>query len=192
MRTHITCFLIEPAPLAVEALERGSDLPCAHDSSPNKTHFASQIIEDQTTFMVDAWGASLLPSDELKQDPRWPVRCLCGYPFQPSDRWVHRYTRLFKKVDEDHLLLLAQAPAGAMWFADWYPDAWKGPDGRTLVVRTPGGDWIIDGPSWNNGVETHPKPWTRAGRPPIITVIPSINQPTYHGWLRCGVLEEAL
>jgi len=64
------------------------------------------------------------------------------------------------------------------------------PDGLRLRVRTPGGEWDIDGPSYSDGA--HACPWTRTGdprRPETLTVTPSINFPgRYHGWLRNGQL----
>lgn len=62
-----------------------------------------------------------------------------------------------------------------------------GPDGKTLILRTPGGDWSIDGPSFRNG-EPCGMGWSRTGTPPVITVTPSIVLPTFHGWLREGLL----
>jgi hypothetical protein len=78
-----------------------------------------------------------------------------------------------------------------MWDAWWYSDKHKGPDGKCLVVRTPGGDWIVDAKAIDgNG-------WTRTGTPPKVTANPSIGigheegKPwTYHGWLRDGHLVE--
>jgi hypothetical protein len=62
---------------------------------------------------------------------------------------------------------------------------YRGPDGRTLIVRLPDRrDWIIDGPSSNgNG-------WTRTGLPEdgTLDVNPSILTPEYHGFLRNGAL----
>lgn len=82
---------------------------------------------------------------------------------------------------------LSEAPVGAMWTADWYD--FKGPDGHCLVVRTPGGDWIVDGPSMNND-GSRGNPWQRSGEIPKVTANPSIHIPgKYHGWLREGFLE---
>lgn len=86
---------------------------------------------------------------------------------------------------------IPQAPPGAMWDAPWYldlPRCRPGSDGVLLVVRTPVGDWIVDGPS-DRGVH-----WVRTGTLPDVTVTPSILQTSYrggyHGWLRDGWLEE--
>ena len=83
-----------------------------------------------------------------------------------------------------------------MWYADWMGQNYIGPDGHALVVRTPSGDWAVDGPSSGGGK------WTRTGTVPNITVTPSIVmgphkdaegkilKPGYHGWLRDGALHE--
>ena len=89
------------------------------------------------------------------------------------------------------------APVGAMWDADWFRGEKhqsglaydRNPDGVVLCVRTPGGDWVIDGPSFTNRVETGS--WSRTGTIPNVTATPSIHIPgKYHGWLRDGYLVE--
>jgi hypothetical protein len=63
--------------------------------------------------------------------------------------------------------------------------SWRGPDGRCLVLKTPAGDWVIDGPASGGGR------WERTGVPPLITARPSILIPgQYHGWLTAGVLSD--
>lgn len=83
------------------------------------------------------------------------------------------------------------APVGAMWDADWFAGSAFGglkydryADGVVLCVRTPGGDWLVDGQSSSGGC------WMRTGIIPKVTVTPSILQPNYHGWLRDGHLVE--
>jgi hypothetical protein len=84
------------------------------------------------------------------------------------------------------------ATEGAMWDAEWFRACRddvtglaydRNPDGIVLCVRCPGGDWLVDGPSKGGGS------WSRTGTVPFVTVTPSILQPSYHGWLRNGVLE---
>lgn len=94
-------------------------------------------------------------------------------------------------VDQDDANV-PPAPIGAMWDCDWFHGCHessgmrydRNPDGMVLCVRTPHGDWLIDGPSGSGGK------WERTGVAPNITVTPSILQPTYHGWLRDGYLVE--
>lgn len=51
-------------------------------------------------------------------------------------------------------------PDGAAWFDK---------DGK-LYIRTPGGDWNVDGNSTRSQ-----RPWARHGIPPVISVTPSIS-----------------
>jgi hypothetical protein len=81
-------------------------------------------------------------------DPRWPTKCAaCDYQFKETDEKQYFVEHLYRRADTGEILTLAQAPVGAMWYAeqfnDWYANM-RGPDGRTLIVRTPGGDWCID------------------------------------------------
>lgn len=125
------------------------------------------------------------PANPPLDDPRWPSACECGYVFQPKDKCQTNLVRLFRRSDTGDLLLLRDAPPGAMWNADYYPEEWRGSDGHTLVVVTPAGEWVVDGPS-SNGTGA----WKRSGVPPMVTAHPSILMPGYHGWLRDGTLVE--
>lgn len=139
---------------------------------------------------------SFWPDDN---DPLWDVKCeACGSPCKDK-----RYTtgalifvdRKGREVDGENL------PAGAMWFADWYP--WKGPDGHSLVVKLPNGHhWLVDNRASNCTMkddDVH-RCWVRHGEPPNITVDKkghtckagggSIWSGDWHGFLRNGRLEE--
>ena len=125
-------------------------------------------------------------------DERWPEECeLCGTPFGPDDEWMIYQRDLWTPVDpelreEMGELELADAPPGAMWDAYWLPHESE-KDGRCLVVQTPDGwEWVIDGPATNGGG------WERKGKPPGITVSPSIGTPGYHGFLIDGEFTEDL
>lgn len=134
--------------------------------------------------------------------------CSCGDPkcTDTSQRAIWRRTDTGAEGDlYNHEIF----PPGAMWFAPWYTDVYAGFDGRCLVVRTPGGDWIIDSEASNctrKGDKTH-RCWVREGEPPNVTVgkggetcaagAGSILQEKrgghsrdYHGFLRNGYLEE--
>ena len=67
------------------------------------------------------------------------------------------------------------------------PDAgdfhgWLGPDGRCLVVKTPGGTCYLD-----REVDGH-KVHLRVGAPPAISVATSLAVGRWRGWLREGAL----
>jgi hypothetical protein len=136
-----------------------------------------------------------------RDDPRWPSRCECGYEFTDDDAWQEWEDRLYRRSDTGELVTLRDAPDGAMWDAGWYP--WKGPDGRSLVMKCPGGsDWTIDGRASNctlPGDNEH-RCWVRHGDVPQITVdkngltcaagAGSIQAGNYHGFLRNGVFTD--
>lgn len=130
-------------------------------------------------------------------DHRWPSKCEhCDYVFKDTDVRQYITDHLYRRAGTDELMRLRDAPAGAMWYAeafnDWYANQ-KGPDGRTLIVKTPGGDWCIDSralncdsPCKNCGVpykghqaqgcnsyddaKPEHKCWVRHGEAPAITV----------------------
>ncbi len=112
---------------------------------------------------------------------------------------------IWKRADTGEEMFLPDAPAGAMWYADWFDNHWNpqlGP-GKVLIVKTPGGDWIVDSQANNctmpddaNQDEHHC--WVLHGTPPNITVdkdgvtckagAGSIGQKTWHGFLERGYL----
>jgi hypothetical protein len=123
-----------------------------------------------------------------KNDRHWPIICDgCGYLFRDCDEWQWNQHRLYQRPGTDEQFTLRAAPVGAIWMADW--TGWNGPDGHSLVVQTPGGEWMIDGPS-SNGDRSRGA-WTRTGTPPLITVRPSILMRDYHGFLDDGILHSA-
>ncbi|MHC4507747.1 MAG: hypothetical protein ACYTAO_02170 [Planctomycetota bacterium] len=144
-------------------------------------------------------GAGLGEHPDYPHDhPSWPKKCSCGRDFGSDDHWqvnvnvlyVARGTKEAAGYD-GQLFVIQEAPVGAMWDAWWYKDNFKGADGKCIVLKTPGGDWIVDGTSSDGGK------WQRSGEPPELTVNPSIGigrEPgkpwTYHGWLRDGYLVE--
>jgi hypothetical protein len=131
-------------------------------------------------------------------DPRWPSRCECGYEFAAGDPWQKWFEQLYQRADNGGLVRLRDAPPGAMWDARFSP--WKGPDGRSLVVKCPngGGDWAIDSRASNCTMpdDSEHRCWVRHGEPPVITVDKdgktcnagggSIQAGDYHGFLRGG------
>lgn len=200
--TSIRCFLLEPSVWVRDTLRRysGTHLPNG-DDNPDRTcplmpgaysyHNADVPIGDREE-----------PDDKCyalhsREDRRWPRHCACGYEFMEWDEWQYNAHRLYERQDTKDLLPLHETSAGAMWYAEWMTehhqgrpgDLYHGPDNRCLVVVTPGGEWLIDGPATTS--EKSKPGWQRVGTPPNTTATPSIMIGKYHGWLREGYLVEA-
>ena len=178
MGSTIDCFFINPT-TQIEVWLRRFVFSKAED---NHSHEATVSIGPGTRIR-DFSGYQV--EDLSHEDPRWPIACqACGYLFQKSDAWQTMHYTLFERSDTRGLTTLKQAPVGAMWYAPWYRDLYTGPDGECLVVKTPGGEWVVDSPALNSG-----RPWTRTGVPPKVTASPSIVMGReYHGWLKNGQL----
>lgn len=179
----ITCFLLTPTGEASVSLRRYTLIGCGDEG-----HYAEALIGTAPLVLAEHYIPDL-PADPA--DPRWPTHCQrCGYAFSELDRRVRYQEPLYQAPDGTrYTVRRGDAPAGAMWVADWIPegDDWTGPDGKCLYLRLPDGtDWMIDGPSRSGGR------WTRTGTPPKITAQPSIASPGYHGWLVDGVLSPDL
>lgn len=126
-------------------------------------------------------------------DKRWPKECACGFKFRRHDpRQIWR-DRVWRCTDDGEEIILRTAPPGIMWHAPWRGRIGRGGDGLALMVRLPdGNDWHIDGPESGESM-TIPllrTGWVRRGKPPLITVTPSIHTPGYHGTLTDGVLSD--
>lgn len=90
----------------------------------------------------------------LPFDPRWPLACAaCGTPFVEDDPRQVNPSHLYSGSPDQRtqqLFTLRDAPAGAMWDAEWMPDWYKGADGICLMVRLPNGsDWCVDSEASN-------------------------------------------
>lgn len=151
-------------------------------------------------------------------DPRWPVQCeACEYRFTARDYW-QVFQELIYRLPDGREAPLDELPVGAMWNAWWLNDWYAGPDGLSLMVRTPGGDWLVDGEASNctDPAVKHPKTeggktwherthrcWIRHGDPRTGQVHVDKNGPTcaagagsiaiggYHGFLHNGELTPA-
>ena len=188
----IKCFMIEPTDRARAWLRR---FTYKQKSCPFTTwgHDAMAQIEDVAVVEMDNGCHKTTPEDWPHDDPRWPATCQCGYVFQEEDRWQLFAHRIYVRPDTGDKYTLYHgdpdtAPPGAMYYAPWMPEQWRGPDGRTLMVRVPGNHaWCVDGPATGGGK------WERTGEPPNVTATPSIwaNAPHgWHGWLTNGELHE--
>jgi len=145
------------------------------------------------------------PEKPAPEDPRWPTKCEhCEYVFTAEDHFQVFGSPLYKRADTGQVMTRDEAPAGAMWYADWYRNFYEpGPDGKWLCVKLPDGtDWCVDSEASNctrKGDKTH-HCWIREGTPPLVTAgksgntcsagAGSIATPGYHGFLRSGYLEQ--
>jgi len=213
---EIKCFMIDPVhdtPLPhpkTLSYFRGFDgrVACPANPKLGYCHAEVDLVVDPSSEIERSY--SWTPGDN---DPRWPRRCACGYEFTDKDYRVASWKNFWKRTDTGEIIEMRNAPPGAMWFADWMVDGHlqyqsdkdrrnRGPDGRCLVVRTPGGDWMIDGQCSNcdrKGDHEH-KCWVRHGEAPNITVDKngltcgagggSILKGSYHAMLQNGVLRD--
>lgn len=210
----VTCFMLTFANEAEWGLRRYTsyrdpDLPtCPRDGGRwNTSHGAMLILGRHPATMIpeaEGWVTMAIDNRDSQiswppdDDPRWPTHCECGFAFRDSDPHQRWTDMLYRRDDTGETTTLRAAPDGAMWDAVWSP--WKGPDGRSLVVKCPGGsEWMIDGRATNCTLpnDTVHRCWIRHGEPPRITVdkngvtcsagAGSIQIGNYHGFLRDGV-----
>lgn len=112
----------------------------------------------------------------------------------------------YRNVETNEELTSRDLPVGAMRYAsqDYVDKGYytPGPDGKSLMVLTPGGTWNIDSRASNCGlpVDNVHRCWVRHGIPPNITVDKAGNTCSagagsiligdYHGFLRNGELTD--
>lgn len=183
---HVKCFWLEATARARVSLRRyvGESI-CG--ASGMGYHNASIYLEERPARLT-AEGY-LMNEEHPLDDPRWPARCACGYVFADHERKQVFVELIYRRADTGATMTLREAPAGAMWNAWWMGEHHKGPDGIALVVKLPdAGEWLVDGPSYQDGKIQNAKGWTRTGTPPMCTATPSILTPRYHGFLTNGEL----
>lgn len=187
----ITCFLAEHTDTERLWLRRYGKSGVSGCPGPFSCHDAKTLFGETHVRWNpprDGRGATYSTDESLApphDDPRWPRACDCGYVFDDADHWQLFGLLLYRRVDgTGELFTDRDAPPGAMWNADWLLPAYAGPDGKSLMVQTPGGPWAIDSGAKGGGR------WTRTGDAPRITARPSILMPGYHGFLTDGVLED--
>lgn len=155
---------------------------------------------------IEIPAGEMLPAQDHRPhlgDHRWPKACECGHEYVDTDQWQIFQERVYARTDTGEVMVLRDAPVGAMWDAWWMSDWCKGDDGRCLVVRCPqnGHEWMIDSRASNCTMQDDHVHhcWLRSGEPPLITVSKeggftcsagggSIQTPTWHGFLRNGEL----
>lgn len=205
------CFLIEPTGEATWGLRRyrnGAVNDCPLETKYHNAHTElgrckvwKQKYEDPIYKHHDWHYEFDAPKlTDLLGDPRWPTHCACGYQFTPEDYFQVWTERLYKGPDGQEYSL-HKPPVGALWYAEWLEDLpkwWKGPDGRILMAKTPGGEWCIDSRASNCTMpdDDEHRCWVRHGTPPEIHVdkngktcaagAGSIVSGNYHGFLHNG------
>lgn len=194
----IKVFFIEPAGRQRASLRRYHDSQMRCEASGCGYHNAHVPIED---LPEGDPSVSFRDAAEARAwDSRWPTHCACGYEFADTDHWQHFALTLYRRPDTGEEMTLRDAPVGACWDATW--DRRKGPDGRSLWVKTPGGEWMIDGRASNCTMpdDKEHRCWVRHGRPEDGTLhvdknghtcaagAGSIIAGSYHGFLHNGHL----
>ncbi len=188
-------FWAEPSPHARESLRRYG----AKCSGKYGYHDAEVVLGEKVVLKGETCRDSV---NVDKTDPRWPKRCEhCDYEFTDQDSWQHNLVRLYE--GDGKKFVLQEAPVGAMWDATWYPESFgKGPDGIALVVKTPGGEWHVDGRASNctRREDDKHRCWVRHGSPKVGVIHVDKNGDTcsagagsivcgsYHGFLHNGEL----
>ncbi len=209
MTHRIRCFFLEPTGRVALLIHRYGSWSETEPRCPvaiGGLHAAFAVVGEEPERRNDLGGIINAPSVIASADPRWPACCACGYVFTAEDHRRYDVQCLYRRSDTGEELMRSQAPAGAMWY-DASLDASYVPQGlHNLMVRTPGGDWAVDGNARNCGQpedrrQEHHHCWIRHGEPPDITVDKSggptctagsgsIQCHDYHGFLRNGWLED--
>jgi hypothetical protein len=202
---NIACFFLNPTNFYVKSLRRyhsaDADNRCCGPGSFGY-HNAEVIIEPRLELFVNPISGR--DHTFSQDDRRWPKVCQqCLYEFRTDDEWQVNYGRLYARTDNQELVTLRDAPAGAMWDASWFLDSLKRADGRYLILRLPGRyDWEIDGSCSNCDRKEEPHEcWVRHGEPPLITVDKNgntcragagsvITSTGYHAMLENGILRQ--
>jgi len=200
---RIRCFLVEPSPRAALYLRRyvSSGEIGAHYHEAMSARF--RVVDIEINEEEGWWH---VPHQNISHDEEeWPTHCECGYEFKDTDVWQEFVDRIYEAVPpNDGSWAHRELPPGAMFYCNWLTQSffWDNSSGDCLVVKTPGGEWVIDARASNCTLpdeNTH-RCWVRHGVPPDITVdkvghtcsagAGSILQSGWHGFLRNGYLEE--
>lgn len=196
---RVKCFYIKPNGKASRWLRRYKTVDGSPCPLTGGYHNAQVPIEDS----LDAENKSDEPAIREMYADQWPKQCDCGYQFAEEDT-KQIFSRNQYEDDKGNVMTLDSAPAGAMWDATWFHGhkSYTGPDGMSLVVKTPGGEWMVDGRASNctKPDDDEHKCWVRKGVPPNITVSKDGNTCAagagsilihgYHAMLQEGELRE--
>lgn len=203
--SRIKCFWIEPTQRVARYLRCYISQSVCSECEGQYHNVMVRIEDDDAVTETRHGHVSTRPArgTEPPDDWRWPQHCLCGVPFGAANRQLF-YDRIYFNPETGEEWPLRDVPVGAVWDAFWNHD-WPmvcGPDGMSLNVRTPGGDWCIDGRANNCTMpeDNVHKCWIRHGSPKDGTLhvdknghtcaagAGSIAMPHYHGFLHNGYL----
>jgi hypothetical protein len=176
-------------------------------------HSASIDLDDESDAIIDEKTGEhkIIDAKQYRIDDERLRKCeYCDYVFTDDDAWSVWQEPVMVRRDTNERMTLRTAPIGAMWDAKWMGEFHRGPDGICLTVRTPGGDWDVDGRANNCGKKDekwsepgHHYCWVRHGNPrsdpPSMHVdkngntcnagAGSIAIGNWHGFLDHGVLD---
>ena len=203
---EVVCFFAEPTHRVQVALRRyveSDRATCDKSGLGYHTVRSAPIFEADAVYGVWEGGHRYLDNPWEgtipHTDPRWPLQCVCGRPFDETDTWQVWVELLYRRTDTGAIVTLHDKIPGMMWDAWWMPARYQGPDGRCLVVVLPNGhEWMIDGIASNctKPQDRDHRCWVRHGDPPMVTVdkngvtcdagAGSIMAGDYHGFLRNG------
>ncbi len=154
-------FSLEPTDQVRVALRRFANEDaglCPGAQGERRPHGASTIIAVQPArFGAGSGYCHMLLAQEqpADDDPRWPAFCGCGRAFAATDPRYLDQDLLYQRSVGGPPITLRDAGVGAMWDAWWMADddgrdrGYTGPDGISLCVKTPGGDWMVDSQASN-------------------------------------------
>lgn len=198
----IKCFLITGTEIKRSWYRRHS---IEHTCKDNSYHDAQILIGDDV-IQKDSKGFWLpyIPEKEHEKNCNYPTKCnSCEYLFKEDDCRHIFNQEIYKDVEGKEYFLQHLVP-GTIYRMPWLEEKpnFRGIDGKSYGVQTPGGFWVIDSRAKNC---TRPndlihKCWCRHGEAPNFTVdkdgftceagAGSIQCGSYHGFLRNGYLEE--
>lgn len=202
---RINCFIAKPSTRVERFLRRYEDGECQFRSYHNIQKFYDEIEVPlfEGEHETDERMVSRPPDEKLK--PLFPDKCSCGHVFSSEATYQLFTERLYHNEESGFYYPLRELPVGAMYFAPWYDGIYQPQLEHVLIVKTPGGDWIIDSQASNCTMpeDHHQKEhhcWVIEGSLPNITVSKngktcgagggSILLDKYHGFLRNGFLED--
>lgn len=209
MGTPVKVFFTEPVARFAISLRcyDGADCPTAEQTGWSYHNTEVRIeddiaIQDSVVHGVQYFKPGKgIRVDTYRDDPRWPTQCACGFRYEPHHRQIFS-DRIYRSIQDGREWPRRQLPVGAMYDAYW--GRRKGPDGISLQVVTPGGDWNVDARASNCTLPNDQEHycWVRHGDPRTGNVhvdkqghtcaagAGSIMCGGYHGFLHSGFLTE--